>query len=424
MINLQGNQSNDSSSSGSANTAATSPSQVDNQKSNVSEAHTASHAPSSNLVLVAKDFSVRSTASANDQQASLNGNNKRPMDSSATSSPLKVGPANSMSSVAQVSQPTTTPTKRSRTNGNVIGVNDVIAAAAAGNSSVSVASVGQLSLSSLTTSTTNATGGSKFVSGMFDLEEHIRALPQLGDTHLINSLHSRNQEMKNHSQPVSGISTPSEASLVVMSSQAGTQPNESNNKVLHSTFEGQPQTLGKTLNLISMASTGGTVQPGAQVFIKLAMPGTGLIATSNAPKVSVNDAGLVVSSQSSSPHLPGKLLVISGNPVNASHHVVSGANVVTPALSLISASGTPVSLPVSGDTHRPVDLSMIVNNSNVRAFVSSPGSVVTTSVPTAVSSSANGGNPSYSVISSQGSINQCDGLAALAEIALAQRRLD
>ena len=36
------------------------------------------------------------------------------------------------------------------------------------------------------------TGGSKWVSGGFDLEEHIAQLPQLGDTHLLNALsHSK-----------------------------------------------------------------------------------------------------------------------------------------------------------------------------------------------------------------------------------------
>lgn len=37
----------------------------------------------------------------------------------------------------------------------------------------------------------NNTSGSKWVSGGFDLEEHIAALPQLGDTHLMNALNSK-----------------------------------------------------------------------------------------------------------------------------------------------------------------------------------------------------------------------------------------
>lgn len=37
-------------------------------------------------------------------------------------------------------------------------------------------------------SSNNSTGGSKWVSGNFDLEEHIAALPQLGDNHLISVL--------------------------------------------------------------------------------------------------------------------------------------------------------------------------------------------------------------------------------------------
>lgn len=37
-------------------------------------------------------------------------------------------------------------------------------------------------------SSSPGTTGSKWVSGGFDLEEHIAALPQLGDTHLINAL--------------------------------------------------------------------------------------------------------------------------------------------------------------------------------------------------------------------------------------------
>ncbi|KAI1289272.1 HMG box transcription factor BBX [Halotydeus destructor] len=51
---------------------------------------------------------------------------------------------------------------------------------------------------------TNSTSGSKWVSGGFDLEEHIAALPQLGDAHLLNAL----SHIKGKNGAVNGFKSP------------------------------------------------------------------------------------------------------------------------------------------------------------------------------------------------------------------------
>src|SRR5699024_9016617 len=68
-----------------------------------------------------------------------------------------------------------TSNKRNRINGTVIGVTEVIE-------------------NQLQQQQSQQQSQSKFVTGSFDLEEHIRALPQLADTHLVNALHLRNVE--------------------------------------------------------------------------------------------------------------------------------------------------------------------------------------------------------------------------------------
>lgn len=156
----------------------------------------------SKLVLEPKDFSLRSsTTSANSPQAStINNSLKRPIDSLVDSS-SKIGPV-AGSSPSNKQDIGGTPSKRNRINGTVIGVSDMIAASNnSNNNSISGAFAGNSGVGSGTAVTSGSLSVdnntlSKYVTGSFDLEEHIRALPQLAETHLVNALHLRNQEFK------------------------------------------------------------------------------------------------------------------------------------------------------------------------------------------------------------------------------------
>lgn len=63
----------------------------------------------------------------------------------------------------------------------------------------------------------SSSGGSKWVSGNFDLEEHIAALPQLGDNHLISVLDQTTKSgLKTSSSDQQSSSYPTEASNNVL----------------------------------------------------------------------------------------------------------------------------------------------------------------------------------------------------------------
>ena len=83
------------------------------------------------------------------------------------------------------------------------------------NTPTSIGNGDDLNGTSKPANSSSSSGGSKWVSGNFDLEEHIAALPQLGDNHLISVLDPATKSSLKSSDP-----------------QQATYPTEASNNVL------------------------------------------------------------------------------------------------------------------------------------------------------------------------------------------------
>lgn len=488
-------------------------------------------------MLVPKDFSLRST---NASTGSINTSPtthglKRSNDGLVVvNSSAKGGSGGLGVSPMGKSESGGTSNKRNRTNGAIIGVSDMIALAANTSSSNVPTNLSMGANNNVqTTSAVSMVGNnstSKYVTGSFDLEEHIRALPQLADTHLVNALHLRNQEMKStqstssatigaggttvmmvatntppssqlktngggllmktvplnqtsgatHLLPVSSIQHSNNQQPENLSSQTKLTPSVTSSiSMIPSTMIGGSKSSGLNLSMGVNASTAGinttTATMEALPLRLVTAAAAGTVNNTNAPRMQVSPSVLIKL---------GNLQTIAVPTATAGQmttmQTVDG-NLVPLATPLIirgTTTGSPVLMttPLGGanSNNKPVDLSIqqtesTATSANIHATVRSPphaylsvtpiaspngsaaAAATTTASPMLVSFSspaskislapgatttnivtdvngpsktANSSNSSLfsTVISSHGSINQCDGLAALAEIALQQAR--
>lgn len=425
----------------------------------------------------------------------------------------------------------TTPNKRNRVSGIVTGVSEIILAHQASASQQQQLQLQQQQQQQqLNNGASNPQHqnqhSSKFVSGGFDLEEHIRALPQLADTHLINALHMRNahdggvsgagkgalatattglvmvsqapptsvittsalqqQQLKNSTALHFGKSgTPTTTLLHLQHTNSPSPPTNALNQqqqqqhipLHHLSVSESSQATSLPLRLVTTTSTatnGGQqrtmqVSP-SSVLIKLA-PGQ-TIAGANV--VLANTGSLTGAAGATVQTVDGSLLplIIRGQqpqqqqqqlnkPVDLSmaigeqhhqlsHHQLSqltalrNGQLTTQAYlspTTLTLSGAQLSAAVSAAGQAGTHLTIVTSSANHlqphhqnivtslgglqqhhQSSQSPVGSVSRTQSPSSGQSSSS--NSIFStVISSQGSINQCDGLAALAEIALAQRNI-
>lgn len=529
--------------SGSASSIITTTTFIGNSSTGVPSSVAGSSLPpstnSSKLVLVPKDFSLQRAAAAAVSSASAtqlvqmanttvtsipvvsfgasnaNGNNKRPLEQNgAGGSPLKAqGTSASTTSAAAIlktvnSGGDTTPNKRNRVNGIVTGVSEIILAHQASASQQQL----QLQQQQLNNgaSSNQSQQSSKFVSGGFDLEEHIRALPQLADTHLINALHMRNAHdgKGNAATGTTGLVMVSQApptSVITTSAQQQQQLKNSNalfgksgsptTTVLHLQHTNSPpptnqqqhiplhhlsvseasQATSLPLRLVtttSTASNGGQQQRTMQVspssvLIKLApgqtiaganvvLANTGSLSGAAGATVQTVDGSLlpliIRGQQQTQLNKPVDLsMALGGEQAHQlSHHQLSqltalrGGQLTTQtylspttltlsgaqlqaAVSAAGQSGTHLTIVTSSANHlQPQHHQNIVTSiGGLHHHQQSSPAVGNASRTQSPSSGQNSSSNSIfsTVISSQGSINQCDGLAALAEIALAQRNI-
>ncbi|UXI21583.1 Tetratricopeptide repeat protein 35 [Sarcoptes scabiei] len=208
---------------------------------------TANNNSSSKFLLVAKDFSLRSitaAATANGSQAqsnkrsnsdSLIGSNNSSSSKNANSSPASNNgfkPRLSTNHNGLINPNEPSPSKRSRTNGTVIDVNEMMAA---------MASASTAAVTDQHNHSNESQSHSKFVTGSFDLEEHIRALPQLDNNHLVNSLQLRNHHglTKSNNSVIGGGSNEngslnSNSTLMILTTNNNSINNNNNNNIRNS----------------------------------------------------------------------------------------------------------------------------------------------------------------------------------------------
>lgn len=395
----------------------------------------------SKLFLVAKDFSLRSPGTCAAAQSGISPASKRSLDG-FNGSPIKQASAGTTSTLDT--------NKRPRVNGTVIDVNEVIQAAAAVNAATAQPPVVAMTMA-------NNTSSSKYVTGSFDLEEHIRALPQLTQPAMMQSRNAQLADSKNLgssnllvvtsksvnnplpngfvSFPASSITSKhsnivtastSKPSLIALSTVGG---NEAVGIPLRMTTSSGAAPVSQAL---ARVQTSAGSPAGAPMLIKLAVPAGG------APIAMVNPLVTMVNN-SERPPTDG----------TTSTMVNTGGNIHTPATNLILAAAAAATANQGSVVSRPVDLNAgqatvvsrpsqayisamvtshhqslpIISIQSSSAVNASPLTISTTTVAASDPPTSSGqSSPLLStVISSQGSINQCDGLAALAEIALAQQ---
>ena len=434
---------------------------------------------SSKLVLVPKDFSLQrsSTTTApisssitpttsitliNGGAIVTNSNNKRPLPEQ-NGSPAKVGLGGVgntntlLKTVTGVEPAGNTPNKRNRINGTVIGVSEMIAFAAQ-------------------QSNQQQQNQSKFVTGSFDLEEHIRALPQLADTHLINALQLRNADGTKGATTAANLvmvsSTPVMATTTFVPSGFNHLKNTSvgmlAKTVTPTTVLLQSQTHSPPPNITSLSNIPLHIQPenlsypsttGAKIEnavpLRLVTSTTNSISVPTRMQVSPSPGQSVLIKLAPGQSIAGANVVMAGMAPMTMTGSATGDGSILPLIirgAPTTMSGTSIAM---ATTNKPVDLSMTiqlqfggtvsaVRTLPTQAYLSAPMTIptvtgastgaviVTSSAPSSLGGQSSLQAPActspsssiYStVISSQGSINQCDGLAALAEIALAQRNI-
>lgn len=429
----------------------------------------------SKLFLVAKDFSLRSPAGQSGTAAG-----KRSLDT-LNGSPVKIDALHNKQAGVD-----TTTTKRPRINGTVIDVNEVIQAAAA----VNAAAAQPPSAVAMTVVNNNTNTNSKYVTGSFDLEEHIRALPQLTQPAVVQLRNAQSADGKSVTTPnllvvtSKGVVNSSAAvangfvgfPATSITSKHSNIVNAATSKpslIALATGGGHP---GEGFPLRVVSTSGAAALPTAQHTLARVQTSVGAPAAAAGAPVFIQWSGgaaggagggpiAVVDAQSAmsiaTPLVTmvnrladGSTSTMSAVSVPNSTVATTGGNIHTPATNLILAAAAAAATANQGNNHvgRPVDLSTsqaaaaatvvsrpsqaylsalvtsqqqslpIISLQSSSAVNASPLTISTTTADTAATTSSGQSSPMLStVISSQGSINQCDGLAALAEIALAQQ---